>query len=512
MNDLELRERAIRFLVEHGIAEYGAIGRTTSSPFPSAATQGTVIVGLASSDLGRRLPEKHFVETFYQMLHRFDERHYAWDNVEQISVWVTARALRGMLMISPGQAKDPRVRGALHWLVTQQNGDGGFGLKAKLPSRPVYTHYAAMALAEVLRTPDSTDQERVAVRALLDCGNYLIRARNHRSFRWRDGIGDDECPVSTLLAVNTLDTIRDATRGTGFETDVTKQRVRDWVAGAIIEANRGFWEFSERPYVNWVFEEFLPGRVDLLLALFDTDHAVFNWAISYLRNSWVREGDSVGWTYDNLREPVTWVTALGVQSLSLYSAKRAEAPLRMMPKKAEGAMVDRRSVFVVHGRDGACRDAMFAFLRALDLKPIEWSRAVEMTGKPTPYIGEVLDAAFSAAQAIIVLLTPDDEARLRKDLVKADDPSFEKTFSGQARPNVLFEAGMAMGRNADRTILVEAGELRPFSDVGGRHVVRFRGSAADRQSLVARLHSAGCEVDGKGTDWLSAGDFSACAR
>jgi CAP12/Pycsar effector protein, TIR domain len=39
-----------------------------------------------------------------------------------------------------------------------------------------------------------------------------------------------------------------------------------------------------------------------------------------------------------------------------------------------------RRVFVVHGRNSAVRSAMFAFLRAIGLHPIEWSEAVKMTG------------------------------------------------------------------------------------------------------------------------------------
>ena len=70
-----------------------------------------------------------------------------------------------------------------------------------------------------------------------------------------------------------------------------------------------------------------------------------------------------------------------------------------------------RDVFVVHGRNTAARDALFEFLRSLDLHPLEWSEAVSATGKASPYIGEILDAAFSRAHAVLVLFTPDDEAR-----------------------------------------------------------------------------------------------------
>jgi len=170
-------------------------------------------------------------------------------------------------------------------------------------------------------------------------------------------------------------------------------------------------------------------------------------------------------------------------------------------------LVRARKVFVVHGRNAAARSAMFAFLRAIGLEPIEWSAAVKMTGEGSPYIGRVLDTAFDAAQAIVVLLTPDDVAYLRTEYASGeDDPETEPL--AQARPNVLFEAGMAMGRDAKRTVLVELGKLRPFSDVAGRHAVRIDGTASRRKDLAQRLESAGCAVDLAGEDWLTAGDFT----
>ena len=170
---------------------------------------------------------------------------------------------------------------------------------------------------------------------------------------------------------------------------------------------------------------------------------------------------------------------------------------------------DAREVFVVHGRNLAARDAVFEFLRAIDLHPLEWSEAVNATGKASPYIGEILDAAFSRAHAVVVLLTPDDEAMLRTQFRLETDPPHETQLTGQARPNVLFEAGMAMGRDQDRTVLVELGELRPFSDVAGRHAVRLDNTSQRRQELAQRLQVAGCPANLHGTDWHLAGDFEA---
>jgi len=165
-----------------------------------------------------------------------------------------------------------------------------------------------------------------------------------------------------------------------------------------------------------------------------------------------------------------------------------------------------RNVFVVYGRDAQARREMFRFLRAIGLKPIDFSEASESTGKASPYIGEVLEAAFAQAQAVLVIMTPDDEARLREPLLTSDDEPFESQLNGQPRPNVIFEAGMALGLFPDRTVLVELGKLRPISDLSGRHVIRLKNSPQSKQQLAKRLENAGCAVDLKG-DWLDEGNF-----
>ena len=164
-------------------------------------------------------------------------------------------------------------------------------------------------------------------------------------------------------------------------------------------------------------------------------------------------------------------------------------------------------VFVIHGRNEVMRRALFDFLRAIDLKPIEWSEAVALTGKPSPFVGEILDAAMLYAQAILVLFTGDDQARLRDEILWVNDPVYEREATPQSRPNVIFEAGMALGRYPERTILVQVGTLRPFSDIAGRHLIRLKNTSKSRQELALRLQLAGCQVDLSGTDWHDAGAF-----
>ena len=193
-----------------------------------------------------------------------------------------------------------------------------------------------------------------------------------------------------------------------------------------------------------------------------------------------------------------------VQPPGKRSAKTQRAPAN---QRRRGT-----TIFVVHGRDLAARDAVFSFLRALALRPLEWTQALRLTRKGSPYVGEILDAAFREAAAIVVVLTPDDQARLRQEFWSPGDPRYEREFTGQARPNVLFEAGMAFGRNANSTVLVQLGDSRPFSDVGGRHVLHLSDTPASRQEFATKLANAGCNVDTSGTDWLSAGSFGTTSR
>ena len=176
-------------------------------------------------------------------------------------------------------------------------------------------------------------------------------------------------------------------------------------------------------------------------------------------------------------------------------------------KEMRTAEEKSRRVFVVHGRNDELRDSMFNFLRSIGLEPIEWTQAVKWTGKGSPPITEILDVAFERAQATVVLMTPDDEARLRPRFQSENAPPQEREWLPQARANVIFEAGMAFGRDFDKTVLVEVGQLRPFSDIVGLHTIRLDNSTEKRQALAMRLQTAGCKVNLTGTDWHKAGEF-----
>lgn len=167
----------------------------------------------------------------------------------------------------------------------------------------------------------------------------------------------------------------------------------------------------------------------------------------------------------------------------------------------------KKNVFVIHGRNEDARKAMFSFLRSIGLHPLEWTEIIQQNSEGSPYIGTLLTNVFSNVQAAVVLMTPDDVAMLRGPFQSKHDELWEKELTPQARPNVLFEAGMAMGKFPKRTVIVQLGRLRPFSDIVGRHVVRLDNSYSKRHELAIKLHSSGCAVNISGQDWQTEGDF-----
>jgi len=176
-------------------------------------------------------------------------------------------------------------------------------------------------------------------------------------------------------------------------------------------------------------------------------------------------------------------------------------------KRPENREIDEKKVFVIHGRNLDLKNAMFEFLRSLTLFPIEWNQAIKATSKGSPSIIEIIDSGMGMAQVMLILLTRDDEAKLRDKFVDPHDPVYDKELTPQARQNVIFEAGMAMGRYPDRTVLTQVGYLRPWSDVSGIHITHMDGSSERRRELVTKLENAGCKPDISGTDWLTSGNF-----
>lgn len=179
--------------------------------------------------------------------------------------------------------------------------------------------------------------------------------------------------------------------------------------------------------------------------------------------------------------------------------------------KKTAMTADPKKVFIIHGRNTAAKNAVEHFVQSLGLESLEFDEVSADLGGSV-FVGDVVRAGLERAQGIIALFTPDEFSTLRSDHRGTGDKA-EDVERWQARPNVIFEAGMAYGMDPRRTVLVTiGGEVSLFSDVGGVHVVRLTNTSG-RSMLRRKLIGMGCAVNERADAWTDparSGDFESC--
>ena len=209
------------------------------------------------------------------------------------------------------------------------------------------------------------------------------------------------------------------------------------------------------------------------------------------------------------------VTPVGTPKLVFARDKtniEVDQTLKSETTLAPKGIKQMRTIFIIHGRNSVLTESLRSFLRAINLKPMEFSTAIEETithenKGGNPNIGSILNHVFGKAEVLIVLLSPDDEVQLTEELWTTREKVSEKKKQFQARPNVIFEAGMAYASRPEKTIFVTVGKVKEFSDIAGKHMMHLDNSSKSRRQLAKRLEKMGCAVELDGEDWEKAGTF-----
>jgi predicted nucleotide-binding protein len=162
---------------------------------------------------------------------------------------------------------------------------------------------------------------------------------------------------------------------------------------------------------------------------------------------------------------------------------------------------DKRKVFVIHGRNAEARKELGYFLVSLGLEVVNFAEVRANLGG-TPTVDQIVIAGMDRAYGVVALFTPDEHAWTRPEYRKgeAGDP----VERWQARPNVIFEAGMAFGRNRHRVVFVKLGKVSLFTDVAGIHALSL---PEDRALLRDTLRDMGCAMDLSSSKWADEGNF-----
>ena len=140
-------------------------------------------------------------------------------------------------------------------------------------------------------------------------------------------------------------------------------------------------------------------------------------------------------------------------------------------------------MFIVCGHDEAWK-ALEALLYRIGAKPVVFP-SIPKKGSET--VIEILARTLPTTEAVVVLMTPDDEGRKRGTA----DPLVPR-----ARENVLMEAGCAVVNRRDRTLIIAMGGVNIPSDFDGIHRVQAESWTNEVEGQVARrLYDMGLKVD-----------------
>lgn len=169
-----------------------------------------------------------------------------------------------------------------------------------------------------------------------------------------------------------------------------------------------------------------------------------------------------------------------IEEINEYWEDEGE-PLRSSESR-KSERITTKDVFVVHGRDDAAREKVSRFRERLELKPVVLH---EQPNEGRTIIEKFED--YAHVGFAVVLLTPDDEGRLRDD---------EGDFKPRARQNVILELGYfmaALGR--ERVCALVKEEVERPSDYDGVLYVPLDDSGGWEMRLIQELKSAGYDID-----------------
>ena len=196
-----------------------------------------------------------------------------------------------------------------------------------------------------------------------------------------------------------------------------------------------------------------------------------------------------------------WITGPAGQAATVVD--RAAAAL--------DALRNPRRAMVVHGRNPRARDALLASSARWDTSLSSGARCRRDRGWGHPHNLEAARAAMVIGQAVVVLLTAEDQAGLLPRL--ADEDHDDVLLRGSPGRTSSWRQAWRWASTRVGPSCRE-GEVRPASDFAGLNVVRLTNEPAKRLAVRTRLKNAGCAIDDAASDWMrpeTGGDFDAAA-
>ncbi len=175
------------------------------------------------------------------------------------------------------------------------------------------------------------------------------------------------------------------------------------------------------------------------------------------------------------------ITAAGMDEIE---NKAIESRILPDNDKTSPLPFDRPRVFIVHGHDLQSLEKLDHLLRKIGLEPENFD-TLKKEGSET--VIEILERSMPTCDAVIALLTPDDEGR--KCPPPGQAPETHEPLKPRARQNVLIEAGYAIISSRRRSLIIALGGVDIPTDFEGISRIQAHSWTNDLAGNIAKRFS-----------------------
>lgn len=320
MHTDELINNASNFLLKYAKAENGFYSQNIGIGRGSTPSTANAILALYTSEKMSDDALDNFIEELFSFQYSSQAKYaYSFCTEEVSSNWSTSKATYTILKTLPKYINQSRVIYALNWLIENRNDDFGWGYRKNDPSRPYYTFFVAQALLEARSL---TQDEKLSVKyenILGEIHIYLSSCR--KGGLWENGSENEVCPINTLMAMATLKLIEPFSRRNSSDLkhwESSLSFIKENFMNSNIWKN---WTWDEPGIAFKKIEPFPPGKIDILLNIYDPFDEVIIYLINWIRNNAIfADNESIGWLPPQSKSgaPYSWSTARCLLGLSCF--------------------------------------------------------------------------------------------------------------------------------------------------------------------------------------------------
>lgn len=323
MHTDELINNASNFLLNYAKAENGFFSQNTGIGRGSTPSTANAILALYSSKTISDDTLNNLIEELFSFQYSSQAKYaYSFCTEEVSSNWSTSKAIYVILKTYPKYLNQSRVTYALDWLIENRNDDFGWGYRKNDPSRPYYTFFVAQALLEARYLLQDENLSLKYEKILEEIHLYLSNSCRKDGL-WTNGSGNEICPINTLMAMATLKLIEPFSLRNNSDLkhwESSLSFIKENFMNSNLWKN---WTWDEPGIAYKKIEPFPPGKVDILLNLYDPFDEVVIYLISWIRKNVIFvDKVSIGWLppQSKVDKPYSWSTARCLSSLSSFKS------------------------------------------------------------------------------------------------------------------------------------------------------------------------------------------------